>query len=136
MKWEPSDSSRIRRRHRGDGTIVDPQSSDRGKVDGNGRLRQTVVIANPQGLHLRPAMAFARLAQQFDAAVKVVKGNHCVNGKSLIDLLLLAAEQGTELILEVDGADARKAMPALTEILAAPSPESLGPDTTPPPDPA
>ncbi len=102
-------------------------------MDGNGRLRQTVVIANPQGLHLRPAMAFARLAQQFEAAVKVVKGDHCVNGKSLIDLMLLAAEQGTELIVEVDGADARKALPALTEILAAPSPESLETEATPPP---
>ena len=94
-------------------------------MNGNGRLRQTVVIANPQGLHLRPAMAFARLAQQFQAAVKVMKGDHSVNGKSLIDLMLLAAEQGTELVVEVDGADAQKALPALAGILAAPSADSV-----------
>jgi phosphocarrier protein len=63
--------------------------------------------------------------QQFEAAVKVVKGDHSVNGKSLIDLMLLAVECGTELVVEVEGADARKALPALTEILAAPSAEDL-----------
>jgi phosphocarrier protein len=94
-------------------------------MDGNGRMRQTVIVANPQGLHLRPAMAFARLAQQFQAAVTVMKGDHSVNGKSLIDLMLLAAEQGTELIVEVDGADARIALPVLAEILAAPSVDHL-----------
>ena len=94
-------------------------------MDGNGRLRQTVIIANPQGLHLRPAMAFARLAQQFASAVKVLHGDRSVNGKSLIDLMLLAAEQGTELIVEVDGADAQAALPALAGILASPSAESL-----------
>jgi phosphotransferase system HPr (HPr) family protein len=97
-------------------------------MDGNGRLRQTVVIANPQGLHLRPAMAFARLAQQFQAAVTVIHGDRSVNGKSLIDLMLLAVEQGTELIVEVDGADAQRALPALAGILAAPSADSLETD--------
>lgn len=101
-------------------------------MDGNGRLRQTVVIANPQGLHLRPAMAFARLAQQYQAAVTVMKGDHSVNGKSLIDLMLLAAEQGTELVVEVDGADARSALPALAEILAAPSMDNVQLETVPP----
>lgn len=94
-------------------------------MDGNGRMRKRVIIANPQGLHLRPAMAFARLAQKFQAAVKVMKGETSVNGKSLIDLMLLAAEQGTELIVEVDGDDAQTALPVLAEILAAPSMDSM-----------
>ena len=111
---------------------VETQTADRIKMDGNGRLRQTVIIANPQGLHLRPAMAFARLAQQFQAAVTVLHGDRSVNGKSLIDLMLLAAEQGTELVVEVHGSDAETALPVLAEILAAPSAESLEAETSRP----
>lgn len=87
----------------------------------NGRGRGTVVIANPQGLHMRPASAFARRAQSFAGNVSVYKGDQCVNGKSLIDLLMLAAESGTELVVEVDGSDASSALPALLEILASPT---------------
>lgn len=102
--------------------------------DGNGRLRQSVIVANPQGLHLRPAMAFAKLAQQFDAAVTVLHGDRSVNGKSLIDLMLLAAEQGSELIVEVHGSDAKAALPALTEILASPSADHLESNSSPAPN--
>jgi phosphotransferase system HPr (HPr) family protein len=88
---------------------------------GNGHVRRTVVVRNPQGLHMRPAMAFAQAAQKFASTVTVLNGDQSGNGKSLIDLMTLAAEQGTELILEIHGADAQSALPVLTEILSAPS---------------
>jgi phosphotransferase system HPr (HPr) family protein len=91
----------------------------------NGRLREAVVIVNPQGLHLRPATAFAKLAQRFECAVTVWKGENSVNGKSPLDLLLLAAEPGTELVVEVHGHDAKTALPALLEVLATPFTEDL-----------
>lgn len=104
---------------------MEPYASRSTMDDGNGRLRQSVIVANPQGLHLRPAMAFAKCAQQFDASVSVLHGDRSVNGKSLIDLMLLAAEHGSELIVEVHGNDAKTALPALTEILASPSADHL-----------
>src|SRR5579862_6279686 len=75
----------------------------------NGQVRSTVVITNPQGLHMRPAMAFAQAAQKFSSSVTVSHGDQSVNGKSLMNLLLLAAEQGTELIVEINGDDAYSA---------------------------
>lgn len=81
-------------------------------------LRREVVIANPQGLHLRPATAFAKLARQFTCAVFVVRDNQRANGKSQMELLLLAAESGSRLTVEVDGEDADKALDPLAELLA------------------
>jgi len=85
--------------------------------------RGTVVVVNPNGLHMRPAMAFVRTAQQFTATVTVRRGTDAVNGKSLIELMMLAAEPGTELTVEVSGTDAASALPALMELLASPSAE-------------
>jgi len=84
-------------------------------------LTRTVVIANPQGLHMRPVSLFARRAGEFVSQVTVVKGEQRINGKSAFELMLLAAEQGTELVLEVSGPDAAEALDALTEILGAAS---------------
>lgn len=78
---------------------------------------------------MRPAMAFARRAQAFASRVTVWLGDRSVNGKSLIDLMLLAAEAGTELVVEVAGNDAQSALPALLEILASPSAEDLDSDS-------
>jgi len=102
---------------------VEPHTAELSMPDTNGRQRGTVVIVNPQGLHMRPASAFAAMAQSFASNVSVWKGDHCVNGKSVIDLLMLAAEPGTELVVEVHGSDAQSALPALMEVLAAPTSE-------------
>jgi len=83
-------------------------------------LRRSVVVTNPQGLHMRPASAFAKRAREFAADVKVIRAEHGVNGKSQLDLLMLAAEPGAELVLEVDGADAERALTELAELLADP----------------
>ncbi len=68
-------------------------------------LQQKVVISNPQGFHMRPMAAFAQLAARFQSSVKVSREGQSVNGKSILDLMLLAAAQGTELTLEVAGPD-------------------------------
>jgi phosphocarrier protein FPr len=85
----------------------------------NNGLRQTVRINNPQGLHMRPAAAFAETAMRFLCSVTVSRGESAVDGKNLWDLLMLAATQGDELMIEVTGGDALEALPALVEILAA-----------------
>lgn len=82
-------------------------------------FQQTVRIANPQGLHLRPITAFAKLAQQFQAAVTLSKDGRKVDGKSPLEMLLLAAPQGSEVVVEACGPDAREAVAALADLLAA-----------------
>jgi phosphotransferase system HPr (HPr) family protein len=77
-------------------------------------------VNNPQGLHVRPAAAFAELASRYESRVTVSRGdgNPPVDGKFWPDLLLLAAEKGTALELEVDGRDAAQAIEALATALA------------------
>lgn len=88
----------------------------------SGETRQrTVTVANPAGFHLRPISAFARRASQCDGNVWVVKGDQRVNGKSALELMFLAAEAGTELLIEVSGPDAAATLDALAEMAAAPS---------------
>jgi len=82
-----------------------------------------VVITNPQGFHMRPMAAFAQLAARFESSVKVSREGQSVNGKSILDLMLLAAAQGTELTLEVSGPDAPTALDALVTLLKTPTEE-------------
>ena len=86
-------------------------------------LVQKVVISNPQGFHMRPMAAFAQLASRFESSVKVSREGQSVNGKSILDLMLLAAAQGTELTLEVAGPDAQAALSALVNVLKTPPEE-------------
>jgi phosphocarrier protein len=76
-----------------------------------------VIVVNPQGLHARPADAFARLASQFASMIEVVKEGQRANGKSILDLLMLAAEEGTVLKIEAQGDDADDAIEALGRLM-------------------
>src|SRR5262249_1294909 len=92
-------------------------------------LRRSVIVTNPQGLHLRPASAFAKLARQFKSQVSLRRDDRVVNGKSQVELILLPAEPRTELMIEVDGPDADVALSALAELLARPSSDDDADDT-------
>jgi phosphocarrier protein HPr len=80
-------------------------------------LSRRVEIVNALGLHLRAADQFVRLAQQFQAEVRVSLDGMAVNGKSILDLATLAAESGTRLELEASGPDAAGALSALCELI-------------------
>jgi phosphotransferase system HPr (HPr) family protein len=86
-------------------------------------LRCKVTVANPHGLHMRPLAAFARRAAEFPCTITVVRDDRRVNGKSALELMLLAAEQGTELVLEIQGDGAPEALEALAPLLAGSIPE-------------
>jgi phosphocarrier protein len=78
-----------------------------------------VEIANRFGLHMRAADQFVRLARQFQSEIRVhYQGQEC-NGKSILDLMSLAAECGTRLELEARGADAVAAVEALAGLVSA-----------------
>ena len=87
-------------------------------------LRRTFTVVNPQGFHMRPITAFVEAANKFQSDVYLAKpGDAKINGKSPLGLLALAAEQGTELTLEVAGPDAAEALDALWDVLAKTSVE-------------
>jgi phosphotransferase system HPr (HPr) family protein len=83
---------------------------------------------------MRPAMAFARLAGRYRSDVSLRRPDrptsNPANGKSLTQLMMLAAREGTELVLEVDGEDAAAALPVLVAAL-----EALSADDMPAPNP-
>ena len=89
-------------------------------MSANGPLRRAVRVANPNGLHMRPATLFAQAARSYRSAVTVYHGEKKADGKSSLDLLLLIAEPGVELVLEVDGDDAAEAIGPLAELLGSP----------------
>ena len=96
-----------------------PESPTPQVVMNGDTLRRTVTVADPQGLHMRPAARFAKRARDFQSAVTVRRDDRAANGKSQLELVLLAAEQGMPLILEVAGDDAAEALAVLGDVLAA-----------------
>lgn len=79
-----------------------------------------VKIVNRLGLHARPAMAFVDLAASFRSGVKVRRVDtpeEWVDGKSIMQMMLLAATQGTELEIESDGPDGQNACEALRKLV-------------------
>ena len=75
--------------------------------------RRQVEITNALGFHLRAASQFVQLSQQFQADVRVCCDGRAANGRSILDLLTLAAECGAGLEIEATGLDAEEAIAAL-----------------------
>ena len=80
-------------------------------------VKKKVKIRNPQGLHARPASLFVKIANRFESEVTVRKGSEAVNGKSIMGLMTLAANQGSLLELEASGSDAEQAVAELEKFL-------------------
>jgi len=77
----------------------------------------TVDIKNADGLHMRPAMQFVDVANQFDCDITVSNGPNTVDGKSIMQMSMLAASYGTKLQIKAEGLDAEKAIDALRELV-------------------
>ena len=89
-------------------------------------LRRTFTVQSPQGLHISAFDhgALVEMANKFKSHVFLNKKDDAkINGKSPLGLLGLAAEQGTELTLEVSGPDAAEALAALLDVLTKTSVE-------------
>ena len=76
-------------------------------------IRKTVRIVNRLGLHARPAAMLVTAAARFESEVFLSKDDLRVNGKSIMGVMMLAAEKGAELLIEVDGPDEEAAMQEL-----------------------
>jgi len=92
-------------------------------------LKRRIKIKNPQGLHARPASMFVKIANKYESEVTVRKGADVVNGKSIMGLMTLAANEGSVIEIEVSGSDAESAMAALEEFLSTDHEEDKAKDS-------
>ena len=79
-------------------------------------VEKLLTVKNKLGLHARPAALFAQTAGKFKAQVRVSKGDLEVNGKSVMGLMMLAAECGSKLKVVLEGADEGQAVKALEQL--------------------
>jgi phosphotransferase system HPr (HPr) family protein len=87
-------------------------------------LQQTVLVTNPEGLHMRPLTAFAQFAGRFQSTVTVSREGRSVNGKSPWDMMTMLSLPGSKITLEVEGPDAAEAFAALVALLKAAAEEN------------
>ncbi len=78
---------------------------------------RSVRITNPLGMHARPAAEFVKLADRYRAEIRIAKDGLEVNGKSIMGVLMLAAEKGAEVTIRGVGNDAGEAVDALAELV-------------------
>jgi phosphocarrier protein HPr len=79
---------------------------------------RTVTIVNKYGLHARPAAEFVKLAGTFRSEIMVRKDDVEVNGKSIMGMMMLAAEFGAAVTIRASGADAPAAVECLVDLIA------------------
>jgi phosphocarrier protein len=82
-------------------------------------VSRDIVVSNKLGLHARPAMQFVDLANQFQSKVTVSKGGdepYEADGKSVMQMIILAATEGTTLKILADGEDAQAAVEKLAQL--------------------
>ncbi len=77
-----------------------------------------VRIVNELGLHARPAAAFVKVAGKFKSEISVAREEMVVNGKSIMGVMTLAAEHGSELKIRAEGDDADDAATALAALVS------------------
>lgn len=78
---------------------------------------EQVKIVNVYGLHARPAAEFVKLASRFEAEIMVKKGDLEVNGKSIMGVMMLAAERGSTIEIRASGVDAEEAVRSLVRLV-------------------
>jgi phosphocarrier protein HPr len=82
---------------------------------------RVIIVSNKLGLHARPAMQFVDLANQFKSQIMVHKGGdepEDADGKSVMQMIILAATEGTELRIDAEGEDAQTAVNQLAQLFA------------------
>ncbi len=77
----------------------------------------TVTLTNKMGLHARPSTQIATTASRFSSEIQITKDGQVVDAKSVLELLMLAAECGSDLVIEATGGDAKAAVAAIAELV-------------------
>lgn len=80
---------------------------------------QSVQIVNKHGLHARPAAEMVKTASRFESDITIARDDLEVNGKSIMGVMMLAAEFGASITLRASGADAEEAVEALVALVVS-----------------
>jgi phosphocarrier protein HPr len=81
------------------------------------KIEKEITIINRLGLHARPAAMFVRIASRYRSEIWVEKEGEQINGKSIMGLMMLAAGQGSKLMVRCEGPDADRAMEELEDLI-------------------
>ncbi len=81
-------------------------------------LEKKVTVVNKKGIHTRPAAILVKTAAKFSSDFFILKDGMEINGKSIIGVMSLAAEEGAELTIKIDGADETEAAEAISQVFA------------------
>ena len=81
------------------------------------KITKDVIVQNKTGLHARPAAMFVQIANKFESEITIIKEEQRVNGKSIMGILMLAAEKGARLTIVAEGLDAEAAVEELSKVL-------------------
>ena len=81
-------------------------------------VERTVQILNKNGLHARPAAEIVKLAAKYRSEITISRDGTEVNGKSIMGVMMLAAECGSSILIRADGADAEQAVSAICQLVA------------------
>ena len=81
-------------------------------------VERTVQILNKNGLHARPAAEIVKLAAKYRSEITISRDGTEVNGKSIMGVMMLAAECGASIVLRADGEDAQQAIDAIATLIA------------------
>ncbi len=81
-------------------------------------IKRKIKIKNKQGLHARPAAIFVQIANKFSSDIVVSKASQKVNGKSIMGIMMLAAEYGSVVYITASGDDAYDAVEELESLLS------------------
>ncbi|MFN8654047.1 MAG: HPr family phosphocarrier protein [Gemmatimonadales bacterium] len=81
-------------------------------------IEREAKIVNQLGMHARPAAALVKLASGFQSEIELVKDGMAVNGKSIMGVMMLAAECGSSIVLKATGPDEDAAIQAIAALVA------------------
>lgn len=81
------------------------------------KVEKEITVINRLGLHARPAAMFVRIASRFRSEIWVEKEGELINGKSIMGLMMLAAGQGSKLLIRCEGPDAEKALQEIEDLI-------------------
>lgn len=81
-------------------------------------IEKLIKITNKHGLHARPAAHLVKTAGRFNSEIKLLKDGLEVNGKSIMGVMMLAAEPGSEIVFQISGDDEEQAFDAIKELIS------------------
>ncbi|HAF08302.1 MAG: HPr family phosphocarrier protein [bacterium] len=79
-------------------------------------IEKELIVKNKLGLHARPAALLVKSMGKFESKIEILRDDLLVDGKSIMGIMMLAAEQGAKLTFRIDGPDENEAMNAVIEL--------------------